>query len=63
VGGDGEHGRLCVVDLGRIGVLAAVVEVDEEDERGPRGALVAVGERVVPREPAGEHCRLVVEVG
>jgi len=60
---DGEHGGLGVVDVGWVGIPGAVVEIDKEDERGPCGALVAVGERVVPREPADEDRGFVEDVG
>lgn len=40
----------------------AVVEVDEEHETGPRCSLVAVGQRMIPRDPAREHRGLVVQV-
>lgn len=39
-----------------------VVEVDEQHETGPRRALVAIGQRVIPRDPTREHRGLVVHV-
>ena len=36
-----------------------VVEVDEEDERGPGGAFVALGKRVIPGKAAAKHRCLV----
>jgi hypothetical protein len=39
---DGAHRRLGGVDVWRIGIPVAAVEVDEHDERRPGGALVAV---------------------
>lgn len=59
---DGQHRLFGLVDVGRVGVPHAVVEVDEQHERRPRRALVAVGQRVVPREMAAENSGLVVEV-
>ena len=52
--GDREHRRLGLVDVGRIRVPATAVEIDEEHEAGPGGSLVAVGERMVPRQATGQ---------
>jgi hypothetical protein len=40
-----------------------LVEVDEQDQRCPRRSLVLVRQGMVPRQPADEDRRLVVEVG
>ena len=48
-----QHGRLCLVDVRWIRVPATAVEVDEHDERCPRGTFVAIGERIIPRQAAG----------
>lgn len=42
-----KHRPFGIVDLGRIGLPSAAVEVDEHDKRGPSGALVAVGQWVI----------------
>jgi hypothetical protein len=63
MGGDGEHGGLCFVDVRRVRIPPAAVQVDEEDEGGLGGPLVAIGERMVPRQAAGEDGSLVDEVG
>lgn len=63
MGGDGEYRGLGFVDIGRVRIPHAVVEVDEESERSPRGALVAIREWMVPGETAGEDGGFVGEVG
>lgn len=59
----GEHRCHGVVGVGMLVVPRSLVEVDEQHEARPRSSLVAVGQRMVPRDPAGEHCSLVVQVG
>jgi hypothetical protein len=58
-----EHRGLCLVDIWWIGIPDPVVEIDEQKECGPGGALAAVGKRIVPGEVGGEDRCLVEEVG
>ena len=46
MGSDGQHCLLGLVDVGRIRGPHDAVQIEEEDERHPLGALVPVGERV-----------------
>ena len=57
-----DHGVLGVVDIWRVRVPASAIEVDEQHQRSPGGALVAVDERVIPCQTAGEHRGLVAQV-
>ena len=41
----------------------AVVEIDEECERGPCSPLVAIGQRVVASKVPAQYGSLVVDVG
>jgi hypothetical protein len=61
-GGDREHGRFGVVD-GGVGAPGPFVVRDEQAQRDPSGALVAVGEWVVAGEPDDEDGGLVLELG
>ena len=60
---DGEHDVHSVVDVGWVGVPVPAVEIDEQDQARPRGAFVAVGERMVPRKSARDDGCFVVRVG
>ena len=42
-GGDGQHRLFSLVDVGRVGLLDATVEIDEHDQGRPSGSLVPVG--------------------
>ena len=63
VSGDREHRRFGLVDIGRVRFPCHAVEVEEQDQRGPRGPFVAVGQRMVPREATGQDRSLVEQVG
>ena len=62
-GGDGEHCLFRLVDVGWVGMPGAPVEVHECDQRRPCSPFAAVGEEMVPRQPAYQDYGLVVEVG
>ncbi len=47
-GSDREHGRLGLVNVGRIRIPPSLVEIDEQHQRRPRGSLVAVDECCLP---------------
>jgi len=51
-GGDGQDGLLGIIDS-RCGVPRPTVDRDEEAQRYPGGALVAVGQWMVLREVYG----------
>jgi hypothetical protein len=57
-GGDGEHRLDGLVDIGLVVRPGAAVDVDEQHEARPRGALVAVGKRMVPCDAAGKTAAL-----
>lgn len=59
----GEHRFDGIVGVGPFVVPGSVVEIDEQDKAGPRCSLVAVGERMVPGDPTGQHGGFVVRVG
>ena len=62
VGRDREHGRLCFVNVGRIRIPPALVQIDEQHERRSRGSLVPVDERVIPGQGAQQDCCLVLGI-
>jgi hypothetical protein len=61
-GCDGEHCRHCFIHVGLAFGPLAVVEIDEQYEARPCCAFVAVGQRMVPRNPTGKDGRLVEDV-
>jgi len=58
-----KHGLFSLVDIGRVRISSTPVQVDKHDKGRPRGSLVAIGQGMVPCQPACENRRLVDEVG
>jgi hypothetical protein len=62
VRGHSEDGRLSFVDVKGVGIPDDIVEIEEEYEARPARPLVAVGQRVIPRQMTCQHRRLVDEI-
>ena len=61
-GGDGQHGLLGVIDIGKIGFPPDVIEIEEQNQRSPCRSLVAVWQGVVPGQAARQHGGFVGQV-
>ena len=59
---DIEHGLDSVIHVGWVRIPRSTVEIDEQQQARPRRALVAIGQRMIPRKAAREYGRLVVQV-
>src|ERR1700730_4262973 len=63
VSGNSEHGLLSLIDGGWVGRPGDSVEIEEHHQGRPGRTLVAIEERVVPPQPAGEDGGLAEQVG
>jgi hypothetical protein len=60
---DIKHGLDGVIHIGWVRIPRSTVEIDEQQQARPGRALVAIGQRMIPRKATPEYGRLVVQVG
>jgi hypothetical protein len=53
---------LGLIEIGWIGIPSDPVEIEEQQEASSARSLVAVGQRMVPRNMTSEHGRLVDQI-